>query len=164
MPSWNIVTSYGKRQYRQYRKISYEIFPDKNHTTRIMDCMRLRFTIQVPYHARSRLPTQQTSCQDLNFPQKKVELKLREDILTSPIEVNLQSTDVAVEEQLFFLPDEEEESVDEIFATGKHYNVLLTNMKKKLSTKATEVSKTPLNPTTSNTTNTVQHPGHQTGT
>ena len=43
-------------------------------------------------------------------PKEKVQLKLRDDILTSPIEVNLQSSDVADEEQLFFLPDEEDES------------------------------------------------------
>ena len=43
-------------------------------------------------------------------------MKLRNDILTSPIEVNLQSTDVADEEQRFFLPDEEDESEQEDFA------------------------------------------------
>ena len=43
-------------------------------------------------------------------------MKLRDDILTSPIDVNLQSTNVADEEQLFFLPDEEEESEQQIFA------------------------------------------------
>ena len=49
-------------------------------------------------------------------PKEKVQLKLRNDILTSTIEVNLQSSDVADEEQLFFLPDEEDESEQEIFA------------------------------------------------
>ena len=49
-------------------------------------------------------------------PKEKVQLKLRDDIITTPIEVNLQSTDVADEEQLFFLPDEEEESEQEVFA------------------------------------------------
>ena len=34
-------------------------------------------------------------------PKEKVQLKLRDDIITAPIEVNLQSTDVADEEQLF---------------------------------------------------------------
>ena len=34
-------------------------------------------------------------------PKGKVQLKLRDDIITAPIEVNLQSTDVADEEQLF---------------------------------------------------------------
>ena len=33
-------------------------------------------------------------------------LKIRNDITIRPIQVNLQSTDVADEEQLFFLPDE----------------------------------------------------------
>ena len=33
-------------------------------------------------------------------PKEKVQLKLRDDIITAPIEVNLQSTDVADEEQL----------------------------------------------------------------
>ena len=35
-------------------------------------------------------------------PKEKVQLKLRDDIITAPIEVNLQSTYVADEEQLFF--------------------------------------------------------------
>ena len=34
-------------------------------------------------------------------PKEKVQLKLRDDIITAPIEVNLQSTDVADEKQLF---------------------------------------------------------------
>ena len=45
----------------------------------------------------------------LELTPKKVQLKLRNDILTSPIEVYLQSSDVADEEELFFLPDEEKE-------------------------------------------------------
>ena len=43
-------------------------------------------------------------------PKEKVQLKLRDEILTYPIEVNLQSSDVADEEHFFFLPDEEDES------------------------------------------------------
>ena len=77
---------------------------------------------------------------------EKVQLKLRDDILTSPIEVNLHSSEVADEEQLFFLPDEEEESEQEIFA-----NKALSKQRaqeeheKDLSTKVTEVIKIPLN-------------------
>ena len=41
-------------------------------------------------------------------PKKIVQLKLRDDILTSPIDVNLQPSDAEGEEQLFFLPNEEE--------------------------------------------------------
>ena len=48
---------------------------------------------------------------DLN-PKEKVELKMRNDITIEPIQVNLQSTDVADEEQLFFLPEETIETGD----------------------------------------------------
>ena len=76
---------------------------------------------------------------------EKVQLKLHDDILTSPIEVNLQSTDVADEEQLFFLPDGEEESELEIFARkvlSKQRSI--EDHKKDLSTKMTKVIKIPL--------------------
>ena len=50
---------------------------------------------------------------DLN-PKDKVELKIMDDITVRPMQVNLQSTDVADEEQLFFLPDEKIETEEEI--------------------------------------------------
>ena len=52
---------------------------------------------------------------DLN-PKERVELKIRNDITIRPIQVNLQSTDVADEEQLFFLPDETIETEEEILS------------------------------------------------
>ena len=79
-------------------------------------------------------------------PKEKVQLKLRDDILTSPIEVNLQSSDVADEEKLFFLPDEGDESEQEIFdqkALSKQR--ALDEHERELSTKVTEVIKIPLN-------------------
>ena len=80
-------------------------------------------------------------------PKEKVQLKLRDDISTSPIEVNLQSTDVADEEQLFFLPDDEEESIQETFARkALSKQRAIDEHEKKLSTKVTEVIKIPLNP------------------
>ena len=76
---------------------------------------------------------------------EKVQLKLRGDILTSPIEVNLQSSDVADKEQLFFLPDEEEESEQENFARkALSKQSAQEEHKKDLSTKVTEVIKIPL--------------------
>ena len=52
---------------------------------------------------------------DLNPKAKEtVKLKIRNDITIRPIQVNLQSTDVADEEQLFFLPDEIIETEEEI--------------------------------------------------
>ena len=50
---------------------------------------------------------------DLN-PKERVELKIRNDITIRPIQVNLQSTDIADEEHLFFLPDETIETEEEI--------------------------------------------------
>ena len=50
---------------------------------------------------------------DLN-PKERVELKIRNNFTTQPIQVHLQSTDVADEEQLFFLPEETIETEDEI--------------------------------------------------
>ena len=49
---------------------------------------------------------------DLNL-KGRVELKIRNDITIRPIQVNLQSTDVADEEQFFFLPDETIETEEE---------------------------------------------------
>ena len=50
---------------------------------------------------------------DLN-PKERVDLKVRNDITIRPIQVNLQSTDVAEEEQFFFLPDETIETEEEM--------------------------------------------------
>ena len=47
-------------------------------------------------------------------PKERVELKVRDDITIRPIQINLQSTDVADEEQLFFLPGETIETEEEI--------------------------------------------------
>ena len=78
-------------------------------------------------------------------PKEKVQLKLRDDILTAPIEVNLQSSDVADEEQLFFLPDEEEESEQEIFARKALSKQRANDEHKKIFLPVTEVIKIPLN-------------------
>ena len=50
---------------------------------------------------------------DLN-PKERDELTIRNDITIRPIQVNLQSTDVADEEQFFFLPDETIQTEEEI--------------------------------------------------
>ena len=60
--------------------------------------------------------------------------------------MNLQSSDVADEEQLFFLPDEEEESEQEIFAQSKLSKSRAREKMKhqNLVTKVTEKIKQPL--------------------
>ena len=50
---------------------------------------------------------------DLN-PKERIELKLRNDITIRLIQINLQSTDVADEEQLFFLPEKTIQTEEEI--------------------------------------------------
>ena len=78
---------------------------------------------------------------------EKVQLKLRDDLLTSPIDVILQSFDVADEEQLFFHPNEEEESEEEIFARKELSKQRVPARKKQqiFFTKVTEVVKGSLN-------------------
>ena len=80
-------------------------------------------------------------------PKKRIQLKLRDDIITAPIEVNLQSTDVADEEQLFFLPDEEEESEQEIFARKalSKQRAIDEKEQQNLTTEVTETVHIPLN-------------------
>ena len=80
-------------------------------------------------------------------PKERIQLKLRDDIITAPIEVNLQFTDVADEEQLFFLPDEEEESEQEIFARKalSKQRAIDEKEQQNLTTEVTETVHIPLN-------------------
>ena len=89
---------------------------NKKDSPYTLECMSLRTEIQFSHHVSSG--TQNTAADslsriDLN-PKERVELKIRNDITTQPIQVNLQSTDVADEEQLFFLPEETIETEEEI--------------------------------------------------
>ena len=114
------------------QQISDKVHPNKNHSTCFVECLRLRLTVQIPYHARSRLPN--TTADFLLrlelTPKEIVQLNLREDILTYPIEVNLQSTDVTDEEQLFF--QTKTNNRNRKFLPKKHLvnNLLLTITKK----------------------------------
>ena len=75
-------------------------------------------------------------------PKENVQLKLRDDILTSPIEVILQSSDLADVEQ----PNEEEESEQEIVARkALSKRRAIDKHEKELSKKVTEVITIPLN-------------------
>ena len=82
-------------------------------------------------------------------PKERIQLKLRDDIITAPIEVNLQSTDVADEEQLFFLPDEEEESEQEVFARKalSQQRAIDEKEQQNLTTEVTETVHIPLDAT-----------------
>ena len=76
------------------------------------------YELQFNVHIMHVAGTQNTaadflSTNDLN-PKEGVELKIRNDITIRPIQVILQSTDVADEEQLFFSPEETIETEEEI--------------------------------------------------
>ena len=76
------------------------------------------YVLQFNFHIMHVAGTQNTAADflsriDLN-PKERVELKIRDDITIRPIQANLQSTDVADEEQLFFLLDETIETEEEI--------------------------------------------------
>ena len=47
-------------------------------------------------------------------PKEKIELTIRKDFRTTPIQMNMQSTDVEDDEQQFFLFDEQFETEEEI--------------------------------------------------
>ena len=47
-------------------------------------------------------------------PKENIKLTIREDVRTTPIQINMQSTDVADDEQQFFFPDEQLETEEEI--------------------------------------------------
>ena len=51
---------------------------------------------------------------DMN-PKEKVRLLIRDDIQTAPIEVHIQSSNVAEEEQFYFHPDDEIETEEQIW-------------------------------------------------
>ena len=48
-------------------------------------------------------------------PKEKVLLQIREDIQTTPIQVNIQSSDIHEEDQFYFLPEEDSETEEDIW-------------------------------------------------
>ena len=53
------------------------------------------------------------SCLYIN-PKDKVLLQIREDIQTTPIQVNIQSSDIHEEDQFYFLPEDDSETEEDI--------------------------------------------------
>ena len=90
------------------QQISNEVLPNKSDSPTLWNACD--YVLQFNFHIMHVAGKQNTAADflsriDLN-PKKKVELKIRNDITIQPIQVNLQSTDVADEEQPFFLPEE----------------------------------------------------------
>ena len=59
-------------------------------------------------------------------PNGKINLKIREDIPTKPIEVNIESKGIAQEEQVFFDPTDQQETTEKEFWKRKHERPYLT--------------------------------------
>ena len=51
---------------------------------------------------------------DIN-PKDKVLLQIREDFRTTPIQVNIQSSNVQEEDQFYFLPEDDSETEEEVW-------------------------------------------------
>ena len=102
------------------------VMTDKRSVTRFFETKAIPptlwnacdYVLEFIFHIMHVAGTQNTAADFLSRielnPKERVELKIREDITIRPIQVNLQSTDVADEEQFFFLPDETIETEEEI--------------------------------------------------
>ena len=148
MHSLNIVTSYGKKTIptlvlTDNRSVT-RFFQTKTTPTALWNACE--YVLQFEFRIMHVAGSQNTATDFLSrlelTAKEKVQLKLKDDILTSPIEVHLQSSDVADEEQLFLLPDEEEKSEQEIFARKVQSKQRAhEEHENDLSTKVTEVIK-----------------------
>ena len=75
--------------------------------------LQFRFTIA---HVPGKMNTAADFLSRLDLhPKDKVHLTIRDDITTTPIQVNIQSSDVAEEEQFFFTPDDDTETEEQIW-------------------------------------------------
>ena len=75
--------------------------------------LQFNFTIA---HVPGRMNTAADFLSRLDLdPKEKVQLLIRDDIQTAPIEVHIQSSNVAEEEQFYFLPDDDIETEEQIW-------------------------------------------------
>ena len=75
--------------------------------------LQFNFTIA---HVPGRMNTAADFLSRLDLdPKEKVQLLIRDDIQTTPIEVHIQSSNVAEEEQFYFLPEDDIETEEQIW-------------------------------------------------
>ena len=75
--------------------------------------LQFNFTIA---HVQGRMNTDADFLSRLDLdPKEKVQLLIREDIQTTPIKVHIQSSNVAEEEQFYFLPEDDIETEEQIW-------------------------------------------------
>ena len=99
---------YGLMTDASFRASGYALMVEEDNEKKLMSKIFAVRRIWI----KSVLPSAIRNVQ-LN-PKERVELKLRDDITFRPIQVNLQSTDVTGEEELFFLTEETIQSEEEI--------------------------------------------------
>ena len=105
--------------------------------------------LQFNFHIMHVAGTQNTAADfllriDLNT-KERVELKLRDDITIRPIQVNLQSRDVADEELLYFLQVETTQTEEEILLQKEQTRQTASDDQKKLKLNITETAPIPIN-------------------
>ena len=95
------------------QQICYTFFPNQNNTASLVERLRFRPTVQFYNRPRSR---KDEHCRRLDLdPKEKVQLLIRDDIQTTPIEVHIQSSNVAEEKQFYFLPEDDIETEEQIW-------------------------------------------------
>ena len=98
------------------QQIYYTFFPNQNNTALWNACnfvLQFNFTIA---HVPGRMNTAADFLSRLDLdPKEKVQLLIRDDIQTTPIEVHIQSSNVAEEEQFYFLPEDDIETEEQIW-------------------------------------------------
>ena len=81
-----------------------------------MECLRLRITIYFYYcthSGKNKLCSRSDFLSRLEMdPFEKINLKIREDIPTKPLEVNIVSTGIAQEEPVLFEPTNQQETTE----------------------------------------------------
>ena len=78
-----------------------------------MECLRFRIAIQFHHCTRSNKNGHPDfpSCFETD-PKEQINLKIKDDILTKPIEMNIESTGIAPVEPVFFDITDQHETTD----------------------------------------------------
>ena len=114
LPSSSLDTSCGVAHSRHYvyrQQISNTIFLGKTYPSSTLECMQLCFAIHfVIGHVAGSMNTAADffSRTEVN-PIEKLEMSIRNDIQTKAIEVNIHSTCIVEEEQIYIRSDDEKE-------------------------------------------------------
>ena len=126
--TWHFLslhTFFGKKQshqlYREIRNLTH-VFPDESNSISAVECMWLLVLKNIKLaHIAGSMNTAADFFSRLDLKvTEKIPLKIREDIITTPIEVTTSSSEVTDEEQFFFTKaDNENESGEQTLKPEK---------------------------------------------